>query len=111
MSAQHTPGPWRPLTKAQVKFLTRLMREERVPISGAAYRVAGTLAAQGRCELSENVAAPTAKGLHALYAYRARKWGDHGSMASLLDLEEVKAAIAAQFPGENPCGFKAGLVA
>lgn len=92
---------WKALTKPQVKFLTRLMREDGVAVSGPTYRVAETLAAQCRCELSDGIARPTAQGLHALFAYRSRIWGDHGSMASLNDMEEVKAAIATQFPDEN----------
>lgn len=92
---------WKPLTKPQVKFLTRLMRERSAPTSGPTYRVAANLAEQGRCEIHGAIAYPTAVGLHALYTHRARIWGEQGSMASLKDMEEVKAALAAQFPNEN----------
>jgi hypothetical protein len=88
----------KPLTKPQVKFLTRLMREENVAVAGSLYRVAGTLSAQGRCSLVADMASPTAQGLFALFAYRSRRWADCGCEAYALQRQEVLDAIAVQFP-------------
>lgn len=90
-----------PLTKPQVKLLTRLMREETAPVAGPTYRVAATLAAQGRCNLLGGMAHETEQGLCALLTFRTRLWGAQGSMASLLNMEEVEAALALRFPEGN----------
>lgn len=92
------------LTKPQADFLVQAMRRPRV-CYGPTYRVVGTLKARGLVEEAgrdplchAELFQPTRAGLEALVAHRRRKWGDTGSMADLLNFEEVEAALEARFP-------------
>ncbi len=61
---------------------------------GAYYRMCRRLADMGL--LTEHGPYEiTPKGLSALRDIRSRKWGKHGSMATLADLEAVDAALRA----------------
>ena len=84
----------RPLTKPQVKMLTTAMRNDCAFATRQKWRTAWILVEQGLATVLENEVRITRLGLRALHDYRMRIWGKHGSMASLDDFEEVKAALA-----------------
>src|SRR5690606_35624467 len=92
-----TPGP---LTKAQTKALEAAFAKggawyglKGSRAGGAYYRMCGRLASLGLVENS-GPHPITLKGLQALRDIRAKRWAHHGSMATLIDLEKVEAAIA-----------------
>lgn len=81
------------LTKPQVRMLTRAMRDG-APFAGAQYITARSLMNRGLgVNATDAVVYPTQAGLLALREYRAALYAKHGSMASILDLEEVDAKI------------------
>lgn len=87
------------LTKPQANFLARAM-ERPITAYGSDYRVAGNLRQAGLIEeagkgLSHSITfRPTREGLEALREYRSARWGRHGCMAYLSDLQKVEAALS-----------------
>lgn len=88
------------LTKRQAEALWMAFRKggawdaHKGSKAGGAYaRMCRHLAEQGL--LANNAPYPiTTKGLSALRDEKARRWALHGSMATLLDMEKVEAALA-----------------
>ena len=85
------------LTKPQVAMLTQAMRDV-VNVSGPKWNTAHALEARGLVEVHENAITITKDGLKELRYYRAVKYANQGSMAQLLDLEEVDKVLAEQVP-------------
>lgn len=91
------------LTKKQVAALNAAFTKggawygRKGGLAGGAYRrMCFRLADLGL--VSENPPYPiTQAGLNVLRDERAKRWADHGSMATLLDLEAVEKALA-EFP-------------
>lgn len=82
------------LTKPQVRMLTKAMRDGAA-FGGRQYATARNLRDRGFATITDGgTLYPTTAGLLALKDYRRTVYANYGSMASMLDMEEVEAALA-----------------
>lgn len=92
LATQRKPTNWRALTKPQVAQLTRALRDTLYPRNRAETRVVSNLWNKGYLDGGFGSGFHlTSNGLAVLRDYRSVQYANHGSMASLKDLEEVEA--------------------
>lgn len=83
------------LTKPQARYLAKAMKGGgSVPVYGVYYGVAGRLELAGLGDVCGENFYVNRRGLEVLRDYRSALYAKNGSMAQLIDLERVEAALA-----------------